>query len=184
MEYALPGAKSIPYFYFVLAALEKRRSPLFAEVKRWLFICANEGQRLQAMNFVESHGAFNSLHVDFSDYRPGKFERVGDAVVGRATKNVVLTFLQDTDARAHIQIPTDFYPPETPVYTKPHSYNELEYWVYNTELRMEFYLWEVRKFSRPGGSILSIFGGGKITCAVMVSSESAQVELISCSPSY
>ena len=184
MEDALPGAKSIPYFYSVLAALEKRRSPLFAEVKRWIFICADEGQRLQAMNFVESHGAFNSLHVDFSDYRPGKFERLGDAVVGRATKNVILTFLQDTDARAHIPIPTDFYPPEMLVYNKPHSYNELENRVYNTELRMEFYLWVVRKFCRPGGSILSIFGGGKITCAAMVSYESARVELISCSPSY
>ena len=44
VEDALPGAKSIPYFYSVLAALEKRRSPLFAEVKRWLFICADENQ--------------------------------------------------------------------------------------------------------------------------------------------
>ena len=44
VEDTLPGAKSIPYFYSVLAALEKRRSPLFAKVKRWLFICADEGQ--------------------------------------------------------------------------------------------------------------------------------------------
>ena len=111
VEDALPSAKSIPYFYFVFAALEKQRNPLFAEVKRWLFICANEGQQLQAMNFVESHEAFNSLHVDFSDYHLGKFERLGDAVPRRAAKNVILTFLQDTNARAHIQIPTDFYPP-------------------------------------------------------------------------
>ena len=86
------------------------------------------------MNFVESHGAFNSLHVDFSDYHPGKFERLGDVVLGRAAKNVILTFLQDTDSWAHIQIPTDCYPPETPVYTKPHGYNELEFQVYNIEL--------------------------------------------------
>ena len=184
VEDALPSAKSIPYFYSVLVALEKQRSPLFAEVKRWIFICTDKDQRLHAMNFVESHGAFNSLHVDFSDYCPGKFERLGDAVVGRATKIFILTFLQDTDARAHIQIPTDFYPPETLVYNKPHSYNELEYRVYNTELRMEFYLWVVRKFCRPRGSILSIFGGGKITCAAMVSSKSTRVKLISCSPSY
>ena len=44
VEDALPGAKSIPYFYSMLAALKKQRSPLFAEVKRWLFICADEGQ--------------------------------------------------------------------------------------------------------------------------------------------
>ena len=46
MEDTLPGAKSIPNFYSVLAALKEQRSPLFAEVKMWLFICANEGQRL------------------------------------------------------------------------------------------------------------------------------------------
>nr|PNR26974.1 hypothetical protein PHYPA_030455 [Physcomitrium patens] len=34
---------------------------------------------------------------------------------------------------------------------------------------MEFYLWLVRKFSRPGGSIFFTSGGGKITCTAMVS---------------
>ena len=184
MEDGLPGAKSIPYFYSVFATLEKQRSPLFAEVKRWLFIFADENQRLQAMNFVDLHRAFNSLHVDFFYYRPGNFEKLRDALARRVTKNLILMFLQDTDARAHIQIPTDFYPPEMLVYTKPHSYNELEFRVYNTELQMEFYLWVVQKFYRLGGSILSIFGGGKVTCASMVSFESAQAELISCSPFY
>ena len=109
--------------------------------------------------------------MDFFDYRSKKFERLGDALAGRATKHVILTFLQDTDGRAHIQIPTDFYPLEMPVYTKPHCYNELDFQVYNTELRMEFYLWVVHKFYHLGGSILSIFGGGKITCVSMVSFE-------------
>ena len=86
------------------------------------------------MNFMESHEAFKSLHVDFSDYCPGKFERLGDAIAGRATKNVILMFLQDMDTCAYIQIPTDFYPPKMPVYTKPHGYNELEFWMYNTKL--------------------------------------------------
>ena len=45
------------------------------------------------MNFVELHKAFNSLHVDFSNYYPGKFERLGDAVPGRVKKNVILMFL-------------------------------------------------------------------------------------------
>ena len=44
VEDVLPGTKSIPYFYSMLAALEKQRSPLFAEVKRWIFICGDEGQ--------------------------------------------------------------------------------------------------------------------------------------------
>ena len=130
------------------------------------------------MEFVNSHAALKSLHVDFADYHPAKFERLGDLSAGRATRKVILTFLQDVDCRDHVEIRPDFFPPESPVYTKPHGYNELEYRVYNTELRMEFNLWLMRKFCRPGGALFSIFGGGKITCAAVVSNESARLDLI------
>ena len=130
------------------------------------------------MEFVNSQGAFKSLHVDFADYHPAKFERLGDLLAGWATRKVILTFLQDVDCRDHGEIPLDFFQLESPVYTKPHGYNELEFRVYNIELRMEFYLWLVRKLCHPGGAILSIFGGGKITCAAVVSHESDCVDLI------
>ena len=130
------------------------------------------------MEFLNSHGAFKLLHVDFADYHPTKFERLGDLSNGRATRKVILTFLQDVDCREHVEIRLDFFPPKSRVYTKPHGYNELEFRVYNTELRMEFYLWLVRMFCHPGGAILSIFGGGKITCVAVVSHELAQVDLI------
>ena len=178
VEDALPDEKSIPYFYSMMVAFEKRGSPLFAEVKRWLFISGSKSHRLQTMEFVNSHGAFKSLHVDFADYYLAKFERLGDLSAGRATRKVILTFLQDVDCRDHVEIRPDFFLLESPMYTKPHSYNELEFRVYNTELQMEFYLWLVRKFCRPGGGLLSIFGGGKITCATVVSHESARVDLI------
>ena len=95
------------------------------------------------MEFVNSHGAFKSLHVDFADYHPAKFERLGDLLAGRVIRKVILTFLQDVDCRDHVEIRPDFFPPESPVYTKPHGYNELEFRMYNTELQMEFYLWLV-----------------------------------------
>ena len=151
VEDALPDEKSTPYFYSEMAAFEKRATPLFAEVKRWLFISGSESHRLQTMEFVNTHGAFKSLHVDFADYHPAKFERLGDLSVGRATRKVILTFLQDVDCHDHVEIRSDFFLPESPVYTKPHGYNELEYQVYNIELQMEFYLWLVHKFCRPGG---------------------------------
>ena len=161
-----------------MAAFEKRGSPLFAEVKRWLFISSSVNHRLQTMEFMNSHGVFKSLHVDFADYHLAKFEQLGDLSTGRVTRKAILTFLQDVDCCDHFEIRPDFFPPESPVYAKPHSYNELEFRVYNTELRMEFYLWLERKFCRLGGAILSIFGGGKITCVVVVSHESCQVDLI------
>ena len=81
---------------------------------------------------MNSHGAFKSLHVDFADYHLAKFEQLGDLSAGRATRKVILTFLQDVDYRDHVEIRLDFFLPELPVYTKPHGYNELEYRVYNT----------------------------------------------------
>ena len=173
IEDALPDEKSTPYFYSVMAAFEKRATPLFVEVKRWLFISGSESHRLQTMEFVNGHGAFKSLHMDFANYHPAKFERLGDLSAGWATRKVILTFLQDVDCCDHVEICPDFFPPKSPVYTKPHGYNELEYRVYNIELRMEFCLWLMRKFCRPRGALLSIFGGGKITCVVVVSHESA-----------
>ena len=121
VEDALPDEKSTPYFYSVMGALEKRATPLFAKLKRWLFISGSESHRLQAMEFVNSHGAFKSLHVDFANYHPAKFERLGDLSARRATRKVILTFLQDVDCRDLVEIRPDFFPPESPVYTKPHG---------------------------------------------------------------
>ena len=82
VEDALSEEKSTPYFYSVMATFEKRGSPLFAEVKRWLFISGSESHRFQKMEFVNSQGAFKSLHVDLADYHLAKFERLGDYQLG------------------------------------------------------------------------------------------------------
>jgi hypothetical protein len=39
-----------------------------------------------------------------------------------------------------------------------------------SELRMEFYLQILEMFYQPGDAIVSIFGGGKVVCAGVVSS--------------
>ena len=130
----LPKQKCTPYFYSVMEALEKWRSPLFGKVKRWLFISGSKSHRLQTMEFVNNHWAFKLLHVDFADYQPAKFEQLGDLSVGRATKKVILTLLQDVYCCDYIEIRLDFFLPKSPMYTKPHGYNELEFQVYNTEL--------------------------------------------------
>nr|PNR52963.1 hypothetical protein PHYPA_009338 [Physcomitrium patens] len=159
VEDVLIEQNTVPYFHQVLAALEKNRSPYFTDGKRWLFISGCESHRLQTMDFINSHEAFKGLHIDFADYIPAKFEHLGDSSVGRVPRKVILTFLQDVDARDRVEIRPEFLPPDTPMFTKPHGYNELEFRVYNTELRMEFYLWLVRKFCRPGGVHFFTMGG-------------------------
>ena len=109
VEDAFPDEKSTPYFYSVMAAFEKRATPLLPEVKRWLFISGSESHRLQTMEFMNSHGAFKSLHVDFADYHPARIERLGDLSGGRATR-IILTIRQDVDCRDHVEICPDFFP--------------------------------------------------------------------------
>ena len=46
IEDVLLEEKWTPYFYSVMGAFEKRGSPLFVEVKRWLFILGSESHRL------------------------------------------------------------------------------------------------------------------------------------------
>ena len=104
VEDALQEEKWTLYFYSLMKAFEKWKSPLFTEMKWWLFISGLWGHQLQTMEFVNSHGAFKSLHVDFADYHPTKFERLGDLLAGRATREVILTFLQDVDCREHLEI--------------------------------------------------------------------------------
>ena len=77
------------------------------------------------MEFVNSHGAFKLLQVDFVDYYPAKFKRLGDLSAGWATRKVIVTFLQDLNSCDHMEIRADFFPLESLVYTKPHDYNKL-----------------------------------------------------------
>ena len=174
VEDAIPKEKWTPYFYSVMEAFEKRCSPLFAEVKRWLFISGSESHRSQTMEFVNSQGAFKSLHMDFADYHPAKFERLGDLSVGRATRKVILTFLQDVDCSDQVEICPDFFPPQSSMYTKPHGL--LRAGVPGVQHRTPngvLLVAGVRVLPSGGEAILSIFGGVKITCVAMVSHASA-----------
>lgn len=55
------------------------------------------------------------------------------------------------------------------MYKESRRYNELAFKMYNMELRMEFYLWIVKKFFNPGTSVFSMFARGKFTCTGFVS---------------
>jgi hypothetical protein len=81
--------------------------------------------------------------------------------------------------RDPIVIPKVFVAPQTSVYSKPQKYNELEYWIDTSELQMEFYLRVLEMFCKPGNSMFSVFGGGKVLCAGLVSIPTISLNLIS-----
>ena len=68
-----------------------------------------------------------------------------------------------------VQIPDEFTCSEFNQYMKARAYSEVEYRLNNLELRMEFYIWLVSSFCTPQDCIYSVFVGGKLTCAAVVS---------------
>ena len=62
----------------------------------------------------------------------------------------------------------EYKEPDHVNYEKPMMYKEMEYQMYPTELRMEFYLKMVDLFCKLGDSMLQIFCGEKLLTAAMV----------------
>ena len=135
-----------PFFVEVMTAFSAVKKPSFDEVSSWLFISGDEKENSQVLHFIESHEVFNKYGIQHALYEPGKNERLYDAPATKSATKVFMTFLQDKNNLSQVRVPEVFHCPKTTQYTKPKNYSELEYWIYNSELRMEFYLWVVGIF--------------------------------------
>ena len=61
-------------------------------------------------------------------------------------------------------IPRRFEVPATSKWSKARAVNELEYRIYDTELRMEFYLGLIDLFCDAREEVYSVYAGGKFLC--------------------
>ena len=109
------------------------------------------------------------------DYWPSSNEKLEDCAANnklvRGTVFLVFRIWKSYKASKPdpIILPKAFAILQTLIYSKPHKYNELEYQIDTLELQMEFYLRMLKMFYKLCDSILSIFGGGKVLCAGLVS---------------
>ena len=158
-----------PYFKEVMLLLQKRKDPALKEVPAWLFICGDEKEQAQVLRFVEKDEVLNTYELDFSIYSTGKIDRLGDILVENKPPKVPLVFLKKPGIKVKVQISDEFTCPEFNRYMKAHAYSEVEYRLNNLKLRMEFYIWLVNSFCTPQDCIYSVFAGGKLTCAAVVS---------------
>ena len=114
----------------------------------------------------------------YATYERAKFEQLEDlpATNKSARAPVSLLFLIRKLEKAKFNILATFQAPDTPMYTKPRKYQELQYRIQSTELRMEFYLHLFELFCCAGDTVYNVFNGTKILCAGLVS---ANITLIS-----
>ena len=158
-----------PYFKEVMLSLQKRKDPALKDVPAWLFICGNKKEQAQVLQFVEKDEVLKTYDMDFSIYSARKIDRLGDILVANKPPKVPLVFLQRPGNNVRVEIPDEFTCPEFNRYIKARAYSEVEYRLNNLELRMEFYIWLVSSFCTPQDCIHSVFAGGKLTCAAVVS---------------
>ena len=158
-----------PFFKEVMLSLQKRKDPTLKDVPAWLFICGDEKEQAQVLRPVEKDEALNTYDMDFSIYLARKVDRLGDIPVANKPPKVLLVFLQRPSNNVRVEIPDEFTCPEFSRYMKARAYSEVEYRLNNLELRMEFYISLVSAFCTPQDCIYSVFAGGKLTCAAMVS---------------
>ena len=161
-----------------MTAYSAAKKPSFDEVSSWLFISGDEKENSQVLHFIELHEVLNKYGIQHTLYEPRKNERLYDAPATKSVTKVFLTFLQDVNNSFQVRVPEVFHCPKTIRYTKPKNYSEFEYWIYNSELRMEFYLWVVGIFCHSSQLIFSAFAEGKFTCATMVSNALMQFSSI------
>ena len=118
---------------------------------------------------MEKDEVLKTYDMDFSIYSAGKIDRLGDIPVANKPPKVLLVFLHRPGNNVRVEIPDEFTCPEFNRYIKACVYSEVEYRLNNLELRMEFYIWVVSSFCTPQDCIYSVFAGGKLTCATVVS---------------
>ena len=139
----------------------------------WLWICGDKETELKATQLA-GKAMFTANYVKkYATFEPAKFERLEDlsATNKSARALVSLLFLIRKSEKAKFNILATFQAPETPMYTKPRKYKELQYRIQATKLRMEFYLHLFELFSRARDTVYSVFNGTKILCAGLVSAD-------------
>ena len=161
-----------------MIAFSAAKKPSFDEVSSWLFIFGDKKENSQVLHFIESHEVLNKYGIQHALYEPGKNECLYDAPAAKSATKLFLTFLQNKNNLSQVRVPKVFHCSKTAQYTKPKNYSELEYRIYNLELRMEFYLWVVEIFCHSSQSVFTAFAGSKFTCAAMVSNALMQFSSI------
>jgi hypothetical protein len=160
-----------PYYTDFLEKLKKQSQPALTDPEAWLWICGGEEVDDDLRAEIRT-GVMGQTYVpQYSQYKPAGVERLGDCAFNsnKARAAVHLIFLIKRGSRPKCRtIPKEFDVPNSTKWLKLGHYNELEYRLYNTELRMEFYLQVLDLFCITRQNVVSIFAGGKIVCAAWV----------------
>ena len=143
--------------------------PTVTEPSVWLWICGEKETELKATQLAGKAMFIANDVKKYATYEPTKFEWLeGLPTTNKSARALIsLLFL----IKAKFNIPTTFQALETPVYTKPRKYQELQYKIQATELQMEFYLHLFELFCHVADTVYNVFNGTKILYVGLVSGD-------------
>jgi hypothetical protein len=166
------SATDASYFEKFISILDEDAETDLSDPEVWLWIVGEKEVELELRSFIRTSGFGSSYSVRYAEYLPSAFERIGDVPERstRAKDPIQLLFLVKNGAAVKTRkIPKSFTVPLRSHYNTRRQTLEVEYRIYDTELRMEFYLSVLGLFVSPRDVVVSYFAGGKITCAAWVS---------------
>jgi hypothetical protein len=161
---------SKPYFDDFMRILMFQTVPSVSDVPVWLFISGDAEADAMVTALAQSETFSEEFNRHRSVYKLGKFERLGDytALHKLAKDDIRIIWLLKKSSSLRVP-PKEFIPPDGSQFQKPRKYNELEYRLFPTELRMEFYFRVLDLYCRPGDGVLSVFTGTKMVTTAVVS---------------
>lgn len=163
-----------PYFQeFLDVWADTVTDPHIKNPQVWLWITESVDRQCQALVYADKKLKYEYVRKSAS-YMPSSNERFNGVGEGKATEKhlVPLLFLIKKSSHAQSvvdQIPSVFYAPDLPLYTKAGMYREHDLGISHSELRLEFYCRVLKMFSSPAGKFLSIMAGTKPMLAGIVS---------------
>ncbi len=161
-----------PYFEEFMQTFERQDQPSMTDPPIHMWIAGYKDAEILVKAYANLPRFRDVYDISYSEYEPSKFERLQDVSVTNklAKEPVFLLFLVKKDISGRYSVPSQFMYPETSIFTKPRRYDELEYRIYSSELRMEFYLNVLRIFCGAVDMVVTLFAGTKMMCAAMVRS--------------
>ena len=162
-----------PYYEEFMETASTLTDPSLMDPQVWLWITGDQEVDDQVRGYIRNGDIAASYASHYALYVPAvPAERLYDlnpsSAVARAP--VHLIFLIKRKAQIKLRSsPRRFEVPAASKWSKVGAVNELEYRIYDTELRMEFYLGLIDLFCDAREEVYSVYAGGKFLCAAWVS---------------
>ena len=162
-----------PYYEEFMETASTLIDPSLMDPQVWLWITEDQEVDDQVCGYIRNGDIAASYASHYALYVPAVpaeclYDLNSSYAVARAPVHLIFIIKRKAQIKPR-SIPRRFEVPAVSKWSKAGAVNELEYRIYDTELRMEFYLGLIDLFYDAREEVYSVYAGGKFLCAAWVS---------------